>query len=89
MIQLEAKVGAKGQAVIPKPIRDQMGIHPGDKVYFRIEDGRIIVEKRDGEKLLETFLSAYERRPLEEDVDWDARYAEQAEDRFDRARRGT
>lgn len=88
MIALEAKVGAKGQAVIPKPIRDQMGIRPGDKVYFRIEEGQIIVEKPDGEQLLEDFLDAYEKRPLPEDVDWGARSSGQIDGRFDRARRG-
>jgi AbrB family looped-hinge helix DNA binding protein len=28
------KVGAKGQVVIPKAIRDQIGIEPGDEVTF-------------------------------------------------------
>ncbi|PSG96909.1 hypothetical protein BRD56_08120 [Thermoplasmatales archaeon SW_10_69_26] len=86
MIDLEAKVGARGQAVIPKPIRDQMGIQPGDQVSFRIEDGRIVVEKVDPDELLDEFLSAYEKRQLPEDVDWDREHGSQYDQRFDRAR---
>lgn len=81
-LRLEAKVGAKGQAVIPKPIRDQMGIRPGDKVYFRIEEGRIIVEKPDHGALLEAFLGAYEKRELPDRIDWDQAAGEQADRRF-------
>jgi AbrB family looped-hinge helix DNA binding protein len=87
MIQLEAKVGGRGQAVIPKPIRDQMGIHAGDKVSFRIEEGRIVVEKVDPEELLEELFGAYEKRELAEDVDWDREHGARYEERFGRARR--
>lgn len=87
MIHLEAKVGARGQAVIPKPIRDQMGIRPGDQVSFTIEEGRIVVEKVNPEELLEEFLGAYEKRELPENVDWDREHGSQYADRFERARR--
>lgn len=33
------KVGPKGQVVIPKPIRDRLGISPGDEVVVE-QDGR-------------------------------------------------
>lgn len=87
MIELDAKVGARGQAVIPKPIRDQMGIQPGDKVRFRIEEGRILVEKVDPEELLDAFLTAYEKRSLPEEVDWDRQQGDRFRDRFGEARR--
>lgn len=35
-MRLRAKVGPKGQAVIPKEIRDILGISPGDDVIFEV-----------------------------------------------------
>lgn len=39
------KVGAKGQVVIPKAIRDEIGIKPGDEVAFE-PDGRDVRVRR-------------------------------------------
>jgi AbrB family looped-hinge helix DNA binding protein len=35
-MRLKAKVGPKGQAVIPKEVRDILGIAPGDEVFFEV-----------------------------------------------------
>lgn len=40
------RVGPKGQVVIPKEMRDQLGICPGDVVDFVLEDGAVRVEPR-------------------------------------------
>ena len=40
-----ATVTSKGQITLPKPIRDKLGVKPGDRVAFRErEDGTIVVE---------------------------------------------
>jgi AbrB family looped-hinge helix DNA binding protein len=39
------KVGVKGQVVIPKAIRDEIGIEPGDEVMFE-PDGRDVRVRR-------------------------------------------
>ena len=38
-------INAKGQIVIPKPIRDRFGIRPGQEVEFREDHGRIVLVK--------------------------------------------
>jgi antitoxin PrlF len=41
---MQSALTAKGQATIPKPIRDQLGLKPGDKVKFFIQpDGRVVI----------------------------------------------
>ena len=33
-----ATLTSKGQLVIPKPIRDHLGLHPGDSLDFLVQD---------------------------------------------------
>lgn len=36
-------VGAKGQVVIPKEIRDELSLQPGDEVDFEVSGGKVEV----------------------------------------------
>ena len=40
---MTVRVGAKGQVVIPKSIRDRVGLHPGDEVAFQLRGDDEIV----------------------------------------------
>jgi AbrB family looped-hinge helix DNA binding protein len=39
------KVGAKGQVVLPKEMRDRLGIRPGDEVVFDDREDEIVVRR--------------------------------------------
>ncbi|MET3890508.1 antitoxin PrlF [Bosea sp. OAE506] len=42
-------VTSKGQVTIPKPVRDRLGIKPGNAVDFRMDpDGRVVLLKVEG-----------------------------------------
>lgn len=43
-MHLKSKVGPKGQAVIPKVVRDILGIAPGDQVLFEVGDNEARVK---------------------------------------------
>ncbi|MHB8692648.1 MAG: AbrB/MazE/SpoVT family DNA-binding domain-containing protein [Solirubrobacteraceae bacterium] len=49
---MTGRIGAKGQVVIPKSIRDRAQLHPGDEVEFELRDEQIvIVARRRGDRL--------------------------------------
>jgi AbrB family looped-hinge helix DNA binding protein len=42
-------ITTKGQVTIPKPVRDRLGVKPGDEVTFELaEDGRVVIAKAKG-----------------------------------------
>jgi antitoxin PrlF len=40
-----ATITAKGQVTIPKQVREELGLHEGDRVLFRIIDGRAVLAR--------------------------------------------
>lgn len=45
--RMTQKMGAKGQVVIPKDLRDQVGLGPGADVSFEPIDDGIVVRRSD------------------------------------------
>ena len=41
----EGRVGTKGELFPPKQLREQAGLRPSSKVNYRVEGGRLIVER--------------------------------------------
>lgn len=62
------RVGPKGQVVIPKALRDRLGIQPGDEVSFSLADGGVLVEPvRDRPSLKGRYAGAGMLAELERD----------------------
>ncbi len=43
---MTGRIGAKGQVVIPKAVRDRANLHPGDEVDFELRDEEIVLVAR-------------------------------------------
>ena len=49
-------VTQKGQVTLPKPVRERLGVNPGEEVEFRLgEHGEVIIEKASGQRRHELF----------------------------------
>jgi len=60
------RVGTKGQVVIPKEIREIVGLQAGDEVSFSVEEGKVSLEPvRDWESLRGRFRGIPLVRDLE------------------------
>jgi AbrB family looped-hinge helix DNA binding protein len=40
-------VGPQGRLVVPSPLRQELGISPGDTLLACVEDSRLVLEKRE------------------------------------------
>jgi AbrB family looped-hinge helix DNA binding protein len=58
---ISKNVLAKGQIVIPKTIRDLLGINVGDKMIVDVENGKITLSKK--QNILDTFLEVCKKSP--------------------------
>lgn len=75
MTRIRTRVGTKGQIVIPKPVRDELGLRPGDAAYVFTHRGHAHIEKEDAPGSWEEFFSGPKRR-LPRNVDFDADFEE-------------
>jgi AbrB family looped-hinge helix DNA binding protein len=51
------KVGPKGQVVIPKKFRDELGIEPGDKVEISLSENGVLIQSVNTTKSLRGIFS--------------------------------
>lgn len=55
------KVDSKGRIVLPKEVRERLGIAPGTEVEIRAEGGKAIVEpERDPEQIIDSMETLIE-----------------------------
>ena len=46
MKAIDITLAERGQIVIPKELRDELGLKPGAKLQIRVVDGRLLIEKK-------------------------------------------
>ncbi len=46
MDAMDVTLAERGQIVIPKEARDELGLKPGAKLQIRVVDGRLLIEKK-------------------------------------------
>jgi AbrB family looped-hinge helix DNA binding protein len=62
---MESAITAKGQATIPKPIRDHLGLKPGDRVKFFLHpDGSVVLLPKLPASALRGIVKSRRRRPV-------------------------
>jgi AbrB family looped-hinge helix DNA binding protein len=77
-----AVVGERGQITIPKTIREVEGINAKDKVIVKIENKKIVVEKKLSKKEKEELMKEYYQKysKLDEEIEEEWKYASKEAD---------
>ena len=47
---METKISTKGQVVLPRPVREKLGLRPGDALDVRMDGDAIILRPRRGRR---------------------------------------
>jgi len=55
---MEVKLSSKGQIVIPKEVREKLGLKAGDKVKLEIEEGKRVVIQSSMKPPEDVFVNA-------------------------------
>lgn len=65
-MEMKRAVGEKGQVVLPKDVRDYLGIKPGSTVIFEVKGKEIVIKpEKSGEEFVKDFLNVPKlKKPL-------------------------
>ena len=66
------KIGSRGQVTIPKHLRSEHDIRPGDTVTFSAEQDRLVLEKDIDKETLKEAYQDLADRTRRENREWDA-----------------
>lgn len=80
-MKIRKRLGLKGQLVIPKVVRDFLGINPGDEVVIEVREKEVVIRSGlDPEDFVEAFCSIAETK-LKEKIDLERIMEEEVEER--------
>ena len=78
----ERVLGPKGQIVIPKTIREHLGLKRGSRVVFEFNEGELVLKpQKSPEQFVEEFCSTVKKK-LNRKVPLDELYGDEAIERF-------
>lgn len=81
-MNIRRKLGQKGQLVIPKVVREFLGIKPGDEVVIEVREKEVLIRRGvDPERFVEDFCSLTGRK-LTKKVDLEKLLEGEVEERF-------
>jgi len=67
---MKRKLGSKGQVVIPREVREKLGLREGEDLAFEVSGNTILVRREPSpEEIVERFLSVKGRKRLKL-MDW-------------------
>ena len=58
--KIRARLSTKSQTVIPKPVRDKLGVGPGDVVEFELRDGEVLIRRAPATDRVDPFAVFHE-----------------------------
>lgn len=62
-MKIRREIGEKGQVVIPKDIREFLGLKSKEKVFFEVRNDEVILKKeQDPKEFLKDFLDVSEKK---------------------------
>jgi AbrB family looped-hinge helix DNA binding protein len=62
---MESAITVKGQATIPKPIREHLGLQPGDRVkFFVLPDGSVVLLPKISASAVRGIVKSRSPRPV-------------------------
>ena len=80
---IKRKVGPKGQIVIPKIVRESLGIQLGDEVFMEIREKELLIRPMvDPEGVVEDFCSVATKKKLTRKIDLEEILEEEVEGRL-------
>jgi AbrB family looped-hinge helix DNA binding protein len=63
--KMESAITVKGQATIPKPIREHLGLQPGDRVKFFVHpDGSVVLLPKLSAPAIRGMVKSRNARPV-------------------------